>query len=109
MLPLLLALASPLDRLDPALIHPGEHFKDQPKELVAVVGGARGHQWGLIRSLRSSPDGRFLITSSDHPFPGGEALLWDAGTLRRVSAYRRSGPVWEAMFAPDGKSVAIAS
>ncbi len=95
----------------------GDHYTDQPpgkdqslrkwdaqsgQELGVFVGNLSG-----VRCCALSRDGRWLVSGGDH---GGEVLLWETATLRRV-AHFGSDPqeTWRSVSRGDTLSAAIAA
>jgi serine/threonine-protein kinase len=96
---LLLALPSPLDRLDAAKIPTAERCAGQPKELVAVLGELRGWHGASVGFLLFSPDSGVLVSG------GYDKVLhfWDPATLRP----RGTLPGSLATFSSDGKTLLV--
>jgi len=86
----------------------------------AVPGATERSLWGAHWHMKSrdgrafSPDGRFLVSWTEHPFgphPADHVHVWDATTGKAVATLD-AGPrlgAANAAFAPDGRTVAVAS
>lgn len=86
----------------------------------ADAGAAERSMWGAHWHMKSrdgrafSPDGRLLVSWAEHPFGPNKidhVHVWDAATGRAVATLD-AGPrlgAANAAFAPDGRTVAVAS
>jgi WD40 repeat protein len=60
-----------------------------------------------VRSLSFSPDGTRLAAAVAAP-GGGRVLVWDVAGRKRVAVSDKTGDTPNAVFAPDGKAIAVA-
>jgi WD40 repeat protein len=89
---------SPLDKLDPAKIAPG----DRPKALGELVAVLKGHE-GEVWSVAFSGDGKRLLSGGQDQ----SVRLWDlTGNEPRtiLELPRHGGGVGEAALGPDGQT-----
>lgn len=56
-----------------------------------------------INSLHYSPDGRYLISSSDD----STVKIWNAYDFSLLKTIRSPKPEWEAIFTPDSKQIVV--
>jgi WD40 repeat protein len=95
--------ASPLDSLDPEKIPAGFRWRDQPKELVGVIGE---RDYGAVNGLAFSPDGKFLASRG----PDHVIVLWELPTGRKHAVLQGHRDTIKALsFSPDGKTLASGS
>jgi WD40 repeat protein len=73
---LLERLPGPLAVLDPAKIPAAEKVKDQPKDVVAVLGEHGRRHWGWVEQIAVSPTGKVVVTEASR-----QLFVWDAETL----------------------------
>jgi WD40 repeat protein len=66
---------------------------------------AREGHTRLIRGVVFSPDGRYLISSSDDTY----ALVWDVETVKVIRQFKHGGIVFHAHLSPDGTSLVTAT
>lgn len=106
--PVLQAVASPLDALDPNDIPPPEKYDWQPKELVAVLGEHRWRPGGYVNRITYSPDGKFLATTG---WNGSRSLfIWRAatGSIYAIPDDENSHHHGVGVaFSPDGRTLAV--
>jgi len=96
---------TPLETLDAAGIPASERFAWQPKELMAVLGEHRWHQWDVPTCVSFSPGGRRVAS-------GGRdraIRIWDASTGIEQGAFRHILPVAALAFSPDSGKVVSAA
>jgi WD40 repeat protein len=60
-----------------------------------------------VRSLSFSPDGTRLAAAVAMP-GGGRVLVWDVAGWKRAAVSDKTGDTPNAVFAPDGKAIAVA-
>ena len=87
---------------------------------VAVGGNSSSHAWdifsgeprpvyrqhtGVLRGLAFSPDGKFVLTSSER----GEIAYWEAASGREVWSWRLPGEVRAVAFSADGRTAVAPS
>jgi WD40 repeat protein len=89
----------------------GQYFRnmDMPSDvkMLESADGDRVHSWRghqqALRSLRFSPDGRYLATASGDRL----VILWDPTTGKEVLTLRgHARSVWCLAFSPDGRRLA---
>ncbi len=97
--------ASPLDRLDPALIDPAD--RAVVPSVFSPVAVLAGHPDALLGVAFSPDGGQLAVTSRD-----GTARLWDLTGNRPkplLDIRDGNGPVCSPTFSPDGRLLAVAA
>jgi serine/threonine-protein kinase len=85
-----------------------ERVAGQPKELKAVFGEHRGHNWTPFRNIALSTNGKSIITIGTD----NVVRVWDASSLREQAMFKGPRSTMTpslSAIAPDGQTIAFVS